>query len=222
MYSLVTSGFTIPHEMAFMNFSMFDNRSPIRTMGYDLLDDEICPYSRFFRQTLLTCLAFNPADRPNARHLLGLCKMALDALAWDPSPASLPPALYNIDLNTRFPLQPDIMPRGRFTIHPYLGDTHAPAGPDIDELNFGPGLTAEARFLADPSWQKLPPSPQLAQAAGQVHSGNPAGMTDRGSGGLPGGIQGAMNASFDPPLAPSLENPSYNYNQGAGDGQGWM
>ena len=213
MYALVTNGFTVPHEIAFMNFSQFDNRPSIRTMGYDLLDDEICPYSKFFRQTLLTCLAFSPADRPTARHLLGLCRMALDALAWDPSPMSLPPALYNIDFTTRFALQTDIKPRGRFTMPPYIGETHAPAGPDIDELNFGPGLTAEAKFIADPSWPEFPPSPQPPQPAGQM----PAGMP----GGIPGGRQGAMNAGVgDPPLASTLKNPSHNFNQGAGGGQG--
>lgn len=145
-------------EVFLFHFSPLENKPPIYTMGRGILDDEICPYSKFFKQTLLTCLAFDPASRPTARELVGMCTYALNTLKNNPLGDTMPPTAYTAqDLQMI-----RLVPRGERQefVHPrWAGDTNRPHGTSLDQLNFPPPLSPTSRANFGPAWPSLPQSP---------------------------------------------------------------
>jgi hypothetical protein len=212
MYALTMPDPFVPQEIFIFHFSDGSNRLPMRTMGHPMLDNDICIYSRFFRQTVLTCLAFNPAQRPSPRDILALCEEAFIALAVDPMGQTLPPAFYTTEEANRLPLRQGIVDQAGLPPQ-YLGETYVLHGPEIDELNFGPGLSPELKRFMAPIWPQVPPSPeqQHFNLEGQ-HQRVPGVVTVMG----PGGEAGILHAGFDNPPA-SAGNPQQESNQGMGD-----
>lgn len=170
MYALLMNEVFVPQEHFVLHLANAPDRQPIRTMGTGLLDYEKCPYSGFLRQTLLTCLAWDPADRPTARQLLVLCRQALDTLTADPS-APLEANL-SADAGICQKLQPDPNRRVLFAQPRHIGETHLGPGPDIDDLDLSQWFSAALKFSTNPLWDPLPPSPPPVHASVQ----NPHGF----------------------------------------------
>jgi hypothetical protein len=150
----------VPQEIFLLSY---ENQQPFRTMGHDLLDDEECNFSNFFKLTLLACLAYNPAERPSARRLVNVCERAIAILRLDPG--ALQHANYTADLEALQRLSTDPAPRGLFTHPRYIGESPLGAGQHIDEIALGPGLSDVKKLISRPEWATLPPSPTHAGSA---------------------------------------------------------
>lgn len=211
MYALVMADPYIPHELFLFHFCDGSGRPPMRTMGHPILDNQKCIYSRFFRQAVLTCLAFNPADRPRPREILAMCDEAYSALAVDPLGQTLPPAFYTADLHRRHVLQPP-QNTPRATPPRYIGETYAAHGPEVDELGLGPGSSPASKRFQGPMWQPVPPSPQQQCDPGGRSPRTPPFVTASD----PGGMQGLLHAGFDEPYVPARDQEGMR-NRGIGD-----
>ena len=135
-------------------------------MGSALLNNQAVPYSAFLKQTLLTCLAWEPDQRPTAQQLLESCSRALAALVVTPD--FPPPSAMHYDNNEEVEIlawEPG--PHRPFTFPRHVGDTAlGPPGPnDFDILNLGSGLSSAVNIdMNHPMWPELPPSPRPVPA----------------------------------------------------------
>ena len=80
-----------------------------------------------------------PASQPT-RYLSVVREEAFIALAVDPMGQTLPPAFYTTEEANRLPLRQGIVDQPVLPPQ-YLGETYILHGPEVDELNFGPGLS---------------------------------------------------------------------------------
>lgn len=144
----------MPQEIFFIGYG---NQRPFRTMGYELLNNENCNFSTFFKLTIFACLAYDPADRPNPRRIVERCQRAIAVLSTSPSADLL--STYRVYDESLRKLKRDPAPRGRFARPIYIGESALGPGPDIDEINLGSGLDDMAKLVSRPKLAPLPPSP---------------------------------------------------------------
>jgi hypothetical protein len=188
MYALLMRGRIVPQEVFTLHFREPAGRPPIITMGYDLLNAQVAPFSGFLKQTIFTCLAWDPADRPRARQLLESCQFALNAMATAPHQPP-PSGFYFFDESLdSLSVEERARQGGYFSGVRHVGDTARGPGPRIDHLNFGPDVGPEDRNDWKPVWAELPPSPRPpAAAAGpaRIPSNDDGGVLLRGGLGQP-------------------------------------
>jgi hypothetical protein len=135
-------------------------------MGSALLNNQMVPYSAFLKQTLLTCLAWDPDQRPTAQQLLESCSRALAALVVTPDFAPASAMRYDETEEVEI-LAWEPGPHAPFTFPRHVGDTAlGPPGPnDVDILNLGCGLSSAVNIdMNHPMWPELPPSPRPVPA----------------------------------------------------------
>jgi hypothetical protein len=146
----------VPLVVFDLHFKPDANKSPIQTFGRMLLDEKL-PYSNYFKETLLTCLAWDPDERPTARQLLQSCMKALATIK--NYQGETPRSIYDYDPNAmswNLGAQPkENLPHVN---PPYPRDTALGPGPEVDIFQGLSDPTATENWTV-PVWPVIPPTP---------------------------------------------------------------